>query len=87
MTSKPEDIRSKLPFKKIKKCEGVINYKIIREIHRKIQANTSNIRSELGGGQHGLLRLEMQPATYQKMESVMIFSAQTAPQKGGSSLN
>ena len=46
------------------KCEGVIDYKIIRKIHRKIQANTSTIQSELGGGQHGLLGMAMQPATY-----------------------
>ena len=65
MTSKPEDIHSKSPFKKITKWEGVINYKIIREIHRKIQANASTIQSELGEGQHGLLGLAMQPATYQ----------------------
>ena len=64
MTSKPDDIRRKFPFKKITKCEGVIDYKIIREIHRKIQANASTIQSELGGGQHGLLGLAMQPATY-----------------------
>ena len=64
MTSKPEDIFSKYPLKKITKCEGVVDYKIIREIHRKIQANASTIQSELGGGQHGLLGLEMQPATY-----------------------
>ena len=64
MTSKPEDICSKFPFKKITKCEEVIDYKIIREIHRKIQENASTIQSELGGGQHGLLGLEMQPATY-----------------------
>ena len=44
---------------------GVINYKIIREIHRKIQANASIIHSELGGGQHGILRLAMESATYQ----------------------
>ena len=55
MTSKPEDIHSKFSFKKITKCEGVIDYKIIREIHRNIQANVSAIQSELGGGQHGLL--------------------------------
>ena len=65
MTSKPEDIRSKYPFKKIPKCEGVIDYKIIREIHRKIQANASTIQSELGVGQHGLFGLAMQPANYQ----------------------
>ena len=64
MNYKPEDIHSKLPFKKITKCEGVIDYKIIREIHRKIQANASTIQSELGGGQRGLLGMEMQPATY-----------------------
>ena len=64
MTSKPEDIHIKLPFKKITKCEGVVNCKIIREIHRKIQENVSTIQSELGGGQHGLLGLAMQPATY-----------------------
>ena len=29
--------------------EGVIDYKTIRGIHRKIQANTSTIQSELGG--------------------------------------
>ena len=33
LTSKPEDIFSKLPFKKITICEGIINYKIIREIY------------------------------------------------------
>ena len=64
MTSKPEDIHSKFLFKKIIKWEGVIDYKIIREIHRKIQVNLSTIQSELGGGQHGLLELAMQPATY-----------------------
>ena len=64
MTSKPEDIRSKFLFKKITEYEGVIDYKIIREIHRKIQANASTIQSKLGGGQHGLLGLVMQPATY-----------------------
>ena len=67
MTSKPEDICSKFPFKKITKCEGVIDYKIIRKIHRKIQSNASTIQSELGGGQHGLLGLEMQPATYKNV--------------------
>ena len=64
MIYKPEDVCSKLPFKKITKCEGVIDYKIIREIHRKIQANALTIQSELGGGQHGILGLAMQPATY-----------------------
>ena len=64
MTSKPEDICSKFPFKKITRCEGVIDYKIICKIHRKIQANASNIQSELRGGKHGLLGLEKQPATY-----------------------
>ena len=64
MTYKPEDIHSKFPFEKITKCEGVIDYKIIREIHRKVQANASTIQSELGGGKHGLLGLAMQPSTY-----------------------
>ena len=63
MTSKHKDIHSKTPFKKIVKCEGVINYKIIQKIHLKIQANTSIVQSELGGGHHGLLGLEMKPAT------------------------
>ena len=64
MTSKPEYIRSKLPFKKITKCEGFIDYNIIREIDRKIQANAPTLQSELGGVHPGILGLEMQPATY-----------------------
>ena len=40
MTSKPEDICSKLSFKKITKCEGVVDYKI---------------QSELVRGQHDLI--------------------------------
>ena len=64
MTSKNEDIHSRFPLKKITKCEGVIDYKIIRKIHRKVQANASTIKLEFGGGYHGLLRLAMQPATY-----------------------
>ena len=62
MTSKPEDIHSKFPLKKITKYEGVVNYKIIREIHHKIQENASTIQSELGWGKHGLLGLAMQPS-------------------------
>ena len=45
------------------KYEGVVDYKIIREIHRKVQANASTIQSELGRGQNGLLGLAMQPET------------------------
>ena len=63
MNIKPENIHSKSPFKKTTKCEGVIYYKIIREIHRRIQANASTIQLELRGGQHGLLGMAMQPAT------------------------
>ena len=55
MNSKTEDICIKFFFKKIIKCEGVIYYKIIREIYRKIQANASTIQSELGGVQHDIL--------------------------------
>ena len=64
MNSKPEDIRSKFPLKKMTKCEGVIDYKIIREIHRKIQANASTIQSELGGGEHGLLGMAIKSSRY-----------------------
>ena len=45
MTSKPEDILNKFPFKKKRKYEGVIDYKTIREIHRKIQANALTTQS------------------------------------------
>ena len=65
MTSKPEEICSKFPVKKITKFEGVVDYKIIREVHRRIQENVSTIQSELGRGQYGILGLVMQPATYQ----------------------
>ena len=65
ITSKPEDICSKSPFKIIKKFEGFIDYKIIRKIHHKIQINASIIHSELGGRQHGILGLKIQTATYQ----------------------
>ena len=64
MISKPEDIFRKNPLKKTTKGEGVIDYKLIRKVHRKIQANASTIQSELGGGQHGLLGMEIQPAIY-----------------------
>ena len=63
MTSKPEDICRKPPFNTITKFEGVVDYKRIRKIHRKIQANASTIQSELGRGQHGILELEMQQYT------------------------
>ena len=63
--SKYEDIYSKSTINKITKYEGFIDYKIIHKIHCKIQANTSTIQSELGGGNHGLIRMKMQPATYQ----------------------
>ena len=67
MTSKPEDIYRKSPFKKITKYEVVIDYKIIREIHYKIQANASTIQSELGGVKHGLFGLVMQRAIYRNV--------------------
>ena len=65
MTSNLEDIRSKLPFKNEKNSEGIIDYKVICEIHRKIQENTSTVQSEIGRGQHGILNLTIQLATYQ----------------------
>ena len=64
MNSKPKDISSKFPFNKITNFKGVINYKIIRKIQRKIQANAPTIQSEIGGGQNGLLSLEIQKSTY-----------------------
>ena len=64
MTSKLENICSELPFKTITKYEGVIDYKIVHKIHRKIQENVSNIQLYLGGGHHGILSLEIQSATY-----------------------
>ena len=83
MTFKPEDVCSKFPVKKITKCWGFIDYKIIHEIHRKIQANASTVQSELGGGNHGLLGLEMQPATYRTVSGkdfqLPALPPQTAP--------
>ena len=83
MTPKPEDICSRSPFKKITKCEETIDYKIIREIHLKTQANVSTIQSELGGGQHGILRMEMQPSTYctviGKYFQILVRPPQAAP--------
>ena len=63
-TSKTKDIHSKSPFRKITKYEGVIDYKIIREIHRKIQAIASTIQSDLVGGQYVLFGIAMQLSTY-----------------------
>ena len=65
MNSKPQDICCNPPFKKTSKYEGVIDLKSIREIYRKIQANASNIYSELGRGHHGILGISMKPSTYQ----------------------
>ena len=83
MTSKTEDICSKFPFKKITKCGEVIEYKIIRKIHRKNQANVSTIQSELGMGQHGLLGMAMQLATYRNVmgqdHQIPVRPPQTAP--------
>ena len=42
MTSKLEDICSKFPFKKIKKCEGVINYKIIAKYKQTCQPSSQH---------------------------------------------
>ena len=64
MISKPEDIFRKPPLKKTTKGEGVIDYKVICKIHCKIQATSSTIQLELGGGQHGLLGMAIQPSTY-----------------------
>ena len=79
MTLKPKYICSKSPFKKIKMW-GVIDYKIIQEMHRKIQANASTIQSELGGGQHSLLGLVMQPATYQTVTGHDLHHSACPPQ-------
>ena len=42
-----------------------MDYKIIRKIHHKIQANMSTIKSELGGVQHGILGMAIQPGIHQ----------------------
>ena len=57
-TSKTENIHSNFSFNKITNFEGVVNYKIIRKIQRKIKANMSSIQSELGGGYNVLDRIQ-----------------------------
>ena len=80
MTSKPEDVCRKFSFNIIKKCEGVIDYKIIREIYHKIQANAPTIQSDLARGYNGLLGLEMQPATYPNLTGHGFQSPDPPPQ-------
>ena len=47
------DIIRKLPLKRIKTFEGVIEQNTIDKIHHKVQANVSTIQSKLDGGQSG----------------------------------
>ena len=59
------DIIRKLPLKRIKTFEGVIEQNTIDKIHHKVQANVSTIQSKLDGGQSGLPGITTQKSTYQ----------------------
>ena len=64
MNSKPEDIYSKSHFKKIKNVRGSLPTKSSAKSIAKFKQSRQPFSQNWEGGQHGLLELAMQPATY-----------------------
>ena len=57
MPTTVETIREGFPYPSIDKHPGCHTYTIISEVHKKLKTNSASVHSNLGGGQHGLLRL------------------------------
>ena len=59
-----ENIKDTFPYPTIPKFPGRPDFDSIAAVHTKLKANAASIHSNLGGGNHGLLGLALQPGTY-----------------------
>ena len=58
------EIKDNFPYPTIPKFPGRPDFDAIAAVHTKLKANAASIHSNLGGGNHGLLGLALQPGTY-----------------------
>ena len=65
-------------FLSITRQPGLLTYSVINDAHQMFKSNATFIQSKLGGGDHGLLGLVLQAATYQTLTSVA-FAAPVNP--------
>jgi hypothetical protein len=65
-----DDIRSSFPHPSISNINGEPNREEITRIHRLLKGNCASVPSTLGGGNHGLLGLAINPNTYQQVVGV-----------------
>ena len=62
MTSTVEKIVDKFPYPTLTPIAGVPDYEALAELHTQSNSNSSSIQSNLGGGNHGLLAITLEPA-------------------------
>jgi hypothetical protein len=62
MASTVEKIVENFPYPTFTPIAGVPDYEALAELHTQANSNSSSIQSNLGGGNHGLLALTLEPA-------------------------
>lgn len=62
MASTIEKIAENFPYPTLTPIAGVPDYEALAELHTQANSNSSSIQSNLGGGNHGLLAITLEPA-------------------------
>lgn len=62
MASTVEKIVENFPYPTLTPIPGVPDYEALAELHTQVNSNSSSIQSNLGGGNHGLLAVTLEPA-------------------------
>ena len=62
MVSTVDKIVENFPYPTLTPIAGVPDYESLSELHMQANSNSSNIQSNLGGGNHGLLAIILEPA-------------------------
>ena len=62
MASTVEKIVENFPYPTLTPIAGLPDYESLAELHTQSNSNSSSIQSNLGGGNHGLLAITLEPA-------------------------
>ena len=70
MASTVEKIVENFPYPTLTPIAGVPDYEALAELHTQANSNSSSIQTNLGGGNHGLLAITLEPAVLNTLTAI-----------------
>ena len=77
MSSKTDYCNEIFPCPYPPKCSSILTYKEVKDLYKMIKRNAASIRSNLGGGNHGLLGLVLSANDYAAIPNTAPFTLPT----------